>query len=296
MVGLERLVDLDLMTNVRKALLSRNSRQDGVSANSILIAGVISVFSQPLGIGQGQYPTCQAARGISLWAQHAPGYLLGLLISAARDGFVEIPFEGETLKSDELPSITSLEVGIEVDPVSQILVPHLDRIYAEMMKRAALRNQDGHKWVNPALYGSWVQTGLETIFADPAKAVVSGYEGFVRRFFATHHPAYNDGHALMYPNPVGICITNNHGDYLGPHAVSIQRIANDPEGDLRGTSSIPTTKAGRIGDKTSNLLFGARERKKGNPHYPSINLSVGCMRSTLTRTKKEMLMQSRKVR
>jgi hypothetical protein len=63
--------------------------------------------------------------------------------------------------------------------------------------------------------------------------VVSGYEDFVRRFFATHHPAYNDGHALMYPNPVGLCVTNSHGEYLGPHAVSLQRIEPDPRGQLR---------------------------------------------------------------
>jgi hypothetical protein len=51
-----------------------------------MVAGVISVLGQPLGIGQGMNPTCQTARGISLWSLHAPGYLLELIPRAARDG------------------------------------------------------------------------------------------------------------------------------------------------------------------------------------------------------------------
>ena len=65
-VGLERLVDLDLQPDIRRSLLAQRIRHDGVTANSILLAGVLSVLGQPLGVGQGRNPTCQAARGISL--------------------------------------------------------------------------------------------------------------------------------------------------------------------------------------------------------------------------------------
>jgi hypothetical protein len=183
-------------------------------------------------VGQGHNPTCQAARGIALWSRYAPGYLLELVLSAARDGLVEMPFEGQALRSDELPPMPAL-IHDDLDPVSVVLVPHLDRLYAEMLRRVALRPEDGHKWVNPAFYGRWVSTGFASVFADRAQTTVSDYEDFVRRFYASHHPAYNDGHPLMYHNPVGMCITNGHGDHLGPHALSIQRVNEDPKGTLR---------------------------------------------------------------
>ena len=231
--GLRRIVDLDLQSDVRKNLLARKLKRDGVTANSLLLAGTISVLGQPLGVGQGKNPTCQAARGISLWAQHAPGMLLQLLVSAARDGLIEITFESDRLRSNELSAGLATKLDMELDPVSIVLVPHLDRVYNEMMNRVALRKEDGHKWVNPAFYGRWVHNGFSSVFADIAQTTVADYDEFVRRFFATHHPAYNDGHTLMYPNPVGLCITNSRGDYLGPHAISLLRVADDPQGSLR---------------------------------------------------------------
>lgn len=230
--GFRRIVELDLDTDIKRNLLAQREKRDGVTANAILLAGTISVLGQPLGIGQGRNPTCQAARGISLWAQHAPGYLLEILITAARDGLVQMPFEGILLKSNELPSINEF-LDLDLDPVSIVLVPHLDRLYAEMMRRVALRQEDSHKWVNPAFYGRWVASGFASAFLDLGQATVGGFEDFVRLFYASHHPAYNDGHPLMYPNPIGLCITNSHGDYLGLHALSLQRVAEDPDGELR---------------------------------------------------------------
>lgn len=231
--GLDRLVNLDLRSDVRKQLLRQRTKRDGVTANTLLVAGALSVLGQPLGIGQGHNPTCQAARGLSLWAQYAPGYLLELLVSAARDGTVHIRFGDEVIESDKVATIATRPFDTDLDAVSLILVPHLDRIYEEMMRRVALRSEDGHKWVNPALYGRWVPKGFASAFSDVSQTAVEGFEDFVRRFYATHHPSYNDGHRLMYPNPVGMCVTNGHGDYLGPHAVSVQRIAVDPEGHVR---------------------------------------------------------------
>lgn len=231
--GLHKLISLDLRSEVKRNLLSRRQRRDGVTANSILVAGLLSVLGQPLGVGQGNNPTCQAARCISLWAQHAEGDLIYYLIAAARDGAIEMAFEAETIRSSEVKTLVQRRVDHSLDPVSLVLVPHLDLIYEEMMRRAVGRNEDAHKWVNPSLYGRWVPSGFASVFADLAQTTVTGYEDFVRCFYATHHPAYNDGHPLMYPNPVGLCVTSSHGDYLGPHAISIQRVARSPQGDLR---------------------------------------------------------------
>ncbi len=230
--GLRRLFELDLQPDVQKTLLDRRDTPDGVSANAILLAGALSVLGQPLGVGQGSNPTCQAARGISLWAQHAPAYFLELLISAARDGQVEMPFEGTVVRSQIGPGQLPV-LGAGLDAASLVLVPHLNSVYEAMMQLVAIRHEDGHKWVNPGMYGRWVPRGFASVFADTAQTTVERFEDFVRRFYATHHPSYTEGHALMYPNPVGLCITNGHCDYLGPHAVSIQRVREDPSGKLR---------------------------------------------------------------
>ncbi|TLS38480.1 hypothetical protein [Pseudalkalibacillus caeni] len=230
--GLRRLIELDIKPEVRKDLLNAYQNRQGLTANTILLSGVISVLGQPLGVGQGLNPTCQSARGISLWAQHAPGYLLELIPRAARDGDIDLKFEGTPIHSKDLKGGLAPELHKELDPVSLVLVPHLDRIYNEMMTRVALRGEDGHRWVNPAFYGNWVQTGFSNVI-EPITGTVTDYPGYVRLFYATHHPEYNDDYELIYPNPVGIFITNVHGKLLGYHAVSILRIAQVPSGDYR---------------------------------------------------------------
>ncbi|KGX94012.1 hypothetical protein N781_02255 [Pontibacillus halophilus JSM 076056 = DSM 19796] len=222
--GLRRLIELDIRADVRNTLFQAAHQGDGLTANTLLLSGVINVLGQPLGVGQGMNPTCQAARGISLWAQHAPGMLLELIPRAARDGDLDFTFEGVQIHSKDLSGGLAPELHKELDPVSLVLVPHLDRIYSEMMTRVSLRGEDGHRWVNPSFYGSWVQRGFSTAI-DPITGNIVDYAGFVRLFYATHHPEYNDDYELIYPNPVGIFITNVHGKMLGFHAVSIQRIA-----------------------------------------------------------------------
>lgn len=230
--GLKRLIELDIRKDVAQALLS--SRKDqGLSETNILIAGVLSVLGQPLGVGQGLNPTCQSARGISLWAQHAMDYLLNMIARAARDGDVERNFEGQTLHSQMLSGglLTNFD-KLDLDPISIILVPHLDLLYNEMMRRASFRGEDAHKWVNPAFYGGWIPKGFRSA-VDAATGSIFDFNGFVRLFYATHHPDYNDGHSLIYPNPVGIFITNIHGKLSGFHAISIQRVAADSDGKQR---------------------------------------------------------------
>ncbi|MCA0972132.1 hypothetical protein LCM20_16110 [Halobacillus litoralis] len=230
--GLRRLVELDIRPEVRKNLNKAVQTGEGLTANSILLAGTIQVLGQPLGVGQGFNPTCQAARGISLWAQHAPGFLLEIIPRAARDGDIDFMFEGQAIHSENLTGGLAPNLHTELDPVSLVLVPHLDRIYSEMMSRVALRGDDGHRWVNPAFYGNWVQKGFNSAF-DPLTGYVMDYQGFVKLFYATHHPDFNDDYELIYPNPVGIFITNVHGKLLGLHAISITRIAQDPSGEYR---------------------------------------------------------------
>lgn len=232
--GLEKLIDLDLRSEVRALLLDHLPRGSGVTANGALLAGAVSILGLPLGIGQGANPTCVAARALSLWSQHAPGYLLELVVSAARDGTIEMPFEGQPIASHQIAGglAGGAVQGAGLDPISRVLVPHLDRIYDEMMKRASMRGEDPHKWVNPALYGRWVPNGFASTF-DLSGRIVVDYPEFLRLFFATHHPSYADDAQLIYPNPVGLLITDVHGNLLGYHAVSILRVASDGEGELR---------------------------------------------------------------
>lgn len=259
--GLRRLIDLAIRPDVSEMLLAPYPAAAGLSPNTVLLAGTLGVLGRPLGVGQGNNPTCQSARGISLWSQHAPGLLLQMAVSAARDGLVETDFEGQRLRSCDLgEGLLKQPADPELDALSKVLVPHLDRIYARMMELVVLRGEDGHKWVNPAMYGQWVSKGFESAI-DPGGQVVRRHQAFVRRFFATHHPDYNDGHALIYPNPVGLMITSAHGDLLGPHAVSIQRIAAGPDGQLRVFFFNPNNEGRQDwGNGVSPTVFGHGER------------------------------------
>ncbi|MFZ3579110.1 hypothetical protein [Virgibacillus sp. DJP39] len=220
--GLRNLIALQLDSTVSKTI-----KRDGVTANGVMVAGTVSVLGQPLGVGQGMNPTCQSARGISLWSQHDPCYLLELIAMAARDGNITIGLEGIPIHSRFLADGLATDLNKELDPVSLILVPHLDRIYGEMMKRVALHGEDGHKWVNPAFYGHMVLQGFRAVTSS-LDLTVKDYTGFIRLFYATHHPEYNGGHELVYPSPVGIFMTNIHASFSGLHAVTIQRIKKDP--------------------------------------------------------------------
>ena len=67
-----------------------------------LLAGVISLLGQPLGVGQGNNPTCQSARAISMWAYNDPDYLMHLIAQAARYDNIQMHFEGVTIDSEGL--------------------------------------------------------------------------------------------------------------------------------------------------------------------------------------------------
>ncbi len=220
--GLQRIMGLKLHEDV--AVNIRKSRQNNtLDPKHILAAECLGILGQPLGVGQGWNPTCQSARGISLWSSHAPGKLLRMIESAAKSNSLEMRFEGNVIKSDEQILGLVKELDYNLDAVSVVLVPHLDKIYNEMMRRASHRADDPHKWVNPAMYGHWIPTGFISNY-DSLTNTIKEYDKFIRTFYITHHPDYNGGNDLAYPNPVGIFLTSSTGKLIGFHAVSILRV------------------------------------------------------------------------
>ncbi|MDZ7801721.1 MAG: hypothetical protein U5K81_13170 [Trueperaceae bacterium] len=229
--ALSRLSTLDVHPEVAADVC--HSAPGDLPARHLLLADALSVLGQPLGVSQGWSPTCQSARGISLWSQYAPGKLLDMVITVAQSNRLEMRFESHTLDSSTLSAGLATEIDYSLDAVSTVLVPHLDRLYNHMMKLAGLRADDPHKWVNPALYGHWIPTGFFSAF-DPITQSIQNYDAFVRTFYASHHPGYNGGHDLAYPSPVGLFITSASADLLGFHAVSLLRVAApEPGGEMR---------------------------------------------------------------
>ncbi len=271
--AIQQLFELPIHAEVRKALSIFTAEQSGMSLNGILIAGVVSVLGQPLGIGQGQNSTCQSARAISLWAQFEPTQLLSYITAAARENNIEMTFEGEAIHSSLLSEGVAGGIQQDLDVVSILLVPHLDKIYNEMIKRTLLRGEDGHKWVNREFYGEWIPSGFINVI-DQLTLNVTSYSAFVKLFYATHHPAYNEGAKLIYPNPVGIFLTNVHGELLGLHAVSIQRIDIDQNGECRVYFYNPnndSTQNWGQGIKASVSGFGELEGESSLPFHEFIS-------------------------
>jgi hypothetical protein len=189
----------------------------------------VGILGQPLGIGQGNNATCQSARGISMWAQHAPAKLINMITTVATADNLIMRFEHQDLESIKLGKGLVQKLDYQLDAVSILLVPHLDKIYNEMMRLSSGRGEDPHKWTNPALYGYWVPTGFASAYSYLTHSI-HDFEGFIRLLYASFHPLYNEQRKIVYPNPVGIFITSSKGDMLGFHAVSLLRVAKAPDG------------------------------------------------------------------
>lgn len=202
------------------------------SAGVHLLAGLINVLGIPLGIGQGHNPTCQSARSISMWAYNDPDYLMQLLAWAARDGEIIMQFEGVILRSRELAAGLAGILHLDLDPVSLVLVPHLDRIYIEMGRLSAGRGEDPHKWVNPEFHGWWVGRGF-AIAVDVASGNLENHEQFIRDFYAAYHPYYNGNQPVIHPQPAGVAVTDSSAEFVGWHAITIIRVTLDPAGEMR---------------------------------------------------------------
>ena len=225
-----------------------------------LLAGVLSMLGQPLGVGQGDNPTCQAARALSMWAHNDPDYLLHMVVRAARDDEVIMHFEGELISSRESASGVATTPPIDLDPVSLLVVPHLDRIYAEMGRRCIGREGDPHRWVNPEFHGWWALRGFR-INVDVATGKLVDLEGFLRDFHASYHPAYNDDQPLTHPQPAGIAVTDSAGRFVGWHAITILRVARDPDDVMRVYFFNPNNDSGQDwGDGVVVSTSGLGER------------------------------------
>ena len=205
---------------------------DQVSPQAHLIEGVLCMLGQPLGVGQGNNPTCQSARALSMWSYNDPDYLLQMVVWAARDDEIVMHFEGQPISSKDSASGVATASPIDLDPVSQLLVPHLDRIYAEMGRRCADRPGDPHRWVNPEFHGWWSARGFH-INVDVATGNLIDLDDFIRQFHSSYHPAYNGGQPLIHPQPAGIAVTDSAARYIGWHAITILRVAPDPDGIMR---------------------------------------------------------------
>lgn len=229
--NLWRLIVLSLHPQTEKEL--RLVYGDARDARTYLIAGALQMLGLPFGVGQGDNPTCQSARALSMWAYNDPDYLLQLLAWAARDREIIMHFEGKAISSRNLQAgLSDKLVHTDLDPISLILVSHLDRIYMEMGRMSVGRGEDPHKWVNPEFHGWWVGLGF-AIAVDVATGQLKDYEGFIRDFYASYHPYFNGNKPVIHPQPAGIAITDSNGAFIGWHAITIIRVALDRDGEVR---------------------------------------------------------------
>jgi hypothetical protein len=229
-----QLITVKLHPEVKKGLLKGNVSKYELNPMQMLVGGVLCILGLPLGVRQGYNPTCQSARGISMWSRHAPGKLINLLIDTARSNNLIFRYEGKLIESASVVEGLVRQFDYKLDPVSIVLVPHLDKIYNEMMKLATAKHigKDPHISVNPAFYGHWIQAGFKSVY-NPITGYVDDYEAFVRTFYASFHPEFNGGHAMVYPVPLGIFITDAHANMLGYHAISLLRIQQADTGEWR---------------------------------------------------------------
>ncbi|QGK70067.1 hypothetical protein GIY23_11520 [Allosaccharopolyspora coralli] len=228
--GLWRQVALRLSPVARERLATVYGEDPAPEAR--LLAGVLSMLGQPLGVGQGDNPTCQAARALSMWAYNDPDYLLQMVVWAARDDEVIMHFEGQPISSQDSATGVASTLPMDLDPVSLVVVPHLDRIYAEMGRRCVGREGDPHRWVNPEFHGWWAARGFR-INVEVATGNLVDLDDFLRQFHASYHPAYNGEQPLIHPQPAGVAVTDSAGRYVGWHAITILRVAPDPQDVVR---------------------------------------------------------------
>ncbi|PMR70197.1 hypothetical protein [Halomonas heilongjiangensis] len=233
---------------------------DAISPRARLLEGVLCMLGQPLGVGQGNNPTCQSARALSMWAYNDPDYLLQMVAWAARDDEIIMHFEGMPLSSMASLSGVAQTLPMDLDPVSLIVVPHLDRIYAEMGRRCIGREGDPHRWVNPEFHGWWSGRGFR-INVDVATGQLQDLDTFLRHFYASYHPYYNGNQPLIHPQPAGIAVTDSAARFIGWHAITVLRVSLDPNDVMRAYFFNPNNDSGQDwGDGIKVSTAGKGER------------------------------------
>lgn len=233
---------------------------EDVSAEAHLLEGVMCMLGLPLGVGQGNNPTCQSARALSMWAYNDPDYLLQMVAWAARDDEIIMHFEGQPISSRESEGGVASLLPLDLDPVSLLVVPHLDRIYAEMGRCCIGREGDPHRWVNPEFHGWWSGRGFR-INVDVATGDLIDLDAFIRHFYATYHPYYNGNQPLIHPQPAGVAVTDSAARFIGWHAITILRVALDPLDCMRVYFFNPNNDSGQNwGDGVTVSTAGQGER------------------------------------
>jgi hypothetical protein len=99
-------------------------------------------------------------------------------------------------------------------------------------ERSVAEGKDAHEWINPEMHGWWVGRGC-ALAVDIATGQLSGFDDFVRRFYAVYHPLYNGNQPVIHPQPAGIAVTDSAARYVGWHAIAIYRVGVDQTGTMR---------------------------------------------------------------
>lgn len=233
---------------------------EAVPPRTRLLEGVLCMLGLPLGVGQGNNPTCQSARALSMWAYNDPDYLLQMVAWAARDDEIIMHFEGQPISSMASLGGVAQSLPIDLDAVSLLVVPHLDRIYAEMGRRCIGREGDPHRWINPEFHGWWAGRGFR-INVDVATGQLDALEDFLRHFYASYHPFYNGNQPLIHPQPIGIAATDSAARFIGWHAITLLRVALDPQEVMRAYFYNPNNDSGQDwGDGVEVSTSGCGER------------------------------------
>lgn len=232
-----------------------------------LLAGVLCLLGLPLGVGQGNNPTCQSVIGLSMWAFNDADFLLQLVAWAARDDDVIMRFEGQQITSQCLEAGLAKEPPTDVDPVSLILVPHLDRIYGEMGRLCGVRDDDLHRWINPEMYGWWVGHDFLSVISQETGAI-HNYESFIRHFYACYHPYYNGSIPVIHPQPAGIAVTDSGGRLVGRHAITIIRVSLDRLGEMRLYFFNPNNDSGQDWGQGINCSTQSNGERHGEASLP----------------------------
>jgi hypothetical protein len=240
---------------------------DAHSPRVFLLAGVMSLLGQPLGVGQGNNPTCQSVISLSMWAYNDPDYLLQLIAWAARDDEIIMRFEGQRVSSKGLEPGLAKEPPMDVDPVSLILVAHLDRVYIEMGRLCGERDDDLHRWINPEMYGWWVGHGFRVV-ADSQTGDLVDHEGFIRHFYACYHPFYNGNLEVIHPQPAGIAVTDSAARFVGRHAITILRVALDSDNQMRVYFFNPNNDSGQDWGQNIHCATQGHGERHGEASLP----------------------------
>jgi len=240
---------------------------DSHDPGTFLMGGIISALGLPLGLGQGNNPACQSTRALSMWSYTDPAYLLQLVRWASRDNQVVMEFEGESLNSAYLYGGVVSQWSLDLDPLSLVLVPHLDRIYLEMGRRSAGRGEDPHRWINPEFHGWWVHRGF-AIAVDTHTGKLQDIEGYIRTFYSLYNPLYNGNTPVVHPQPAGVAVTDSQARFVGWHAIAILRVAFDQEEVMRVYFYNPNNDSGQDwgnGVKVSTEGYGEQHGESSLP-------------------------------